>query len=147
MIFKYLGLSMRHGSLICGKDGAFAPMWSKFRCTRTSTLGQQMLQLWHQDPNTGTHYCLDCHYAKWDRQICSNCSVITICAQDSLVHQRIQGVSGCLIKHCLFANRICPLKQTWRYWLPVSGYSCHSQSICRPMIDVLVHRRILGIPS
>jgi len=36
VIFKYLCLSMRHSLLICGKAGAFAPIWSKFQCTGES---------------------------------------------------------------------------------------------------------------
>jgi len=136
---------MKHGSLIYGKAEAFASMWLKFRCTGTSILGQQMLWLWHEYPDTGTQYRLDCLYAKWDRQICPDRSVITICAQESPVHQTIQGISWWPIKHCLFANLICQLKQTRRYWVPVSGYSGHSRSICWPMVEVSVHRRILGI--
>jgi len=138
---------MRHGSLICGKAGAFVPIWSKFRCTRTSTLGHQMLWLCHEYPDTGTQYCLDCLHAKCDTQICSDRSVITIRAQDSPVYRRIHGISPWLIQHCLFANLIYQLKQTRRYWVPVSGYSCHRCSICWPMIEVPVHRRILGIYS
>jgi len=64
VIFKYLCLSMRHSSLICGKAGAFAHIWSKCGCTGTSTKGQQMLRLCHEYPNTGTQYRLDCLYAK-----------------------------------------------------------------------------------
>ena len=45
------------------------------RCTGTSTIGQQMLWLWHESPHTSTQYCLDCLYAKWDRQICNDRSV------------------------------------------------------------------------
>ena len=97
---------MRHGSLICGKAGAFQPIRSKFRCTRTSTLGQQMLRLFHEYPDTGTQYRLDCLYAKWDRPICSAQSVITIYAQDSPVHRRIYGISLWLIRHCLFVDLI-----------------------------------------
>ena len=138
---------MRHGSLICGKAGAFAPIWSKFRCTGTSTLGQQMLRLCHEYPDTGTQYRLDCLYAKWDRQISSGRSVITICALDSPVHRRTQGITSWLINHCLFANLICPLKQTRRYWVPVSGYLWHSHCICWPMVEDPVHQRILGISS
>jgi len=138
---------MRHSSLICGKARAVAHTWSKFRCTRTSTLGQQMLRLCHQYPDTGTQYCLDCLYVEWDRQICSDQSVITICAQDSPVHCRIQGISSWLINHCLFANLICQLKLTIRYWVPVSGYCWHSRSICRPVVEVPVHWRMLGISS
>ena len=64
VIFKYLYLSMRHGSLICGKAGAFAHIWSKFRCTGTSTLGQQMLRLLQAYPDTDSQYRLDCLYSK-----------------------------------------------------------------------------------
>ena len=138
---------MRHGSLIRGKVGAFAPIWSKFRCTGTLTFGQQMLWLCHTYPDTGTQYRLDNHYAKWNRQICSNRSVITICAQDSPVHWRIQDISSSLIKHCLVANLICQFKQTRQYWVPESGYSWHSRRICCHMVEVLVHRRILDLCS
>jgi len=143
----YLWLSMRHGSLNCGKAEAIAPISSKFRCTGTSTLGQQMLRLSHEYPDTGTHYRLDCLYAKSDMQLCIDWSIIMICAQDSPVHRRIQGISSWLIKHCLFANLICQLKQPRWYWVPMSGYSWYSRSICWPKVDVPVHRRILGISS
>jgi len=36
VIFKYLCLIVRYSSLICGKAGAFARIWSKFRCTEES---------------------------------------------------------------------------------------------------------------
>ena len=36
VIFKYLCRIRRYSSLICGKAGAFALIWSKFRCTRES---------------------------------------------------------------------------------------------------------------
>ena len=138
---------MRHGSLIWGKAGSFAPIWSKFGCTGTSTLCQQMLRLCHKSPDTGTHYRLDCLYAKWDRQIRSDQWVIMICALDSTVHRRIQGISSWLIKHSVFANLICQLNQTRQYWVPVSGVSWHSRRICWPKVEVPVHRRILGISS
>jgi len=144
-IIKFLCLGMRHGSLICGKAGAFAPIRSKFRCTGTSTSGQQILWLCHKYPDTCTEYLLAYFQARWDRQICSDRSVIMICAQDSRVHQRIQGLSSWVIKHCLFANFICQFKQTRRYWVPVSGYKWNSHSICWPMVEVRVHWRILAI--
>ena len=77
--------------------------------------------------------------------MCSDWSVITICAQDSPVHRRIQGISSWLIEHCLFANLICQFSQTRRYRLPVLGYSWHSLSICWPMIEDPKHQRILEI--
>ena len=73
--------------------------------------------------------------------------LLTLCAQDSPVHWTIQGLSSCLIKHCLFANLICQLKQTRWYWVPVSGYSWRSRSICWPIVEVPVQRRILGTLS
>jgi len=79
---------------ICHKD-----MPRILRCTGTSTIGQQILLLCHNNSDTGTQYHLDCLYAKWDRQICSDWSVIMICTQDSPVHQRIQGISSWLIQH------------------------------------------------
>jgi len=69
------------------------------RCTGTSTIDQQMLQLCHKYPDTGTQYRIDCLYNKWDRQVCNDRLVITICAQDSPVHQRIQGISWWQIEH------------------------------------------------
>jgi len=147
VIIKYICLSMRYGSLICGKVGALAPIWLKFRCTGTSTLGKQMLRLCHEYPDTGTQSRLDCHYAKWDRHISSDRSVITICSLDSPVHLRIWGISSLLIKHFLFTNLICQLKHTTRYWVPVWGYLWHSRSNCWPKVEVPVHRRILGISS
>jgi len=136
---------MRHGSLICAKEGAFPRIWMKLRCTGTSTIGQQMMRLCHQYSDTGTQHCLDCLYAKWDRLICSDQSVIRLCAQDTPVHRRIRGISSWHIKHCLFANLIFQLQQTRRYWVPVSGFRWHNHSICWPVVEVPVHWRILGI--
>ena len=59
--------------------------------------------------------------------------------------RRTPGISSWLIKHCIFANLICQLKRTRRYWVPVPGYLCHSHSTCWPMVEVPVHWRILGI--
>jgi len=36
-------------------------------------------------------------------------------------------------------------RQSRRYWVPVSGYSWQSLGCCWPMVQVLVHWRILGI--
>jgi len=147
MIFNYLCQSMRHGLVVCGSVGTFAPIWSKFRCTGTSTLGQQTLQLCHEFPDRCTQYRLGSLYAKWDSQICSDRLVIMICAQDSLLHRTIDGISSCLINNCVFANLICQWKQTRRYWVTASGYLWHSRSICWPVVEVLVHQRILGVSS
>jgi len=106
-----------------------------------------MLRLCYKYPDTGTHYRLDSFSAKWDRQLCSNGSVIRMCAQDTPVHLRIQGISAWLIMHCILANLICQLKQTRRYWVPVSGYLWHSCSMCCPMVEFPVHQGILGISS
>jgi len=86
---------------ICHKD-----MPRILQCTGTSTIGQQILRLCHEYPETGTLYRLDYLYTKWNRQICSDRSVIMICAQDSQVHRRIQGISSWQIQHCIFANPI-----------------------------------------
>jgi len=78
-------------------------------------------------------------------QICSNQSVITICAQNSPMHRRIQGLSSWLIKHCIFANIICQVKQTRHYWVPVSRYLWQSRSIRWPMVEVALYQRILDL--
>ena len=57
------------------------------------------------------------------------------------VHRRILGISSWQIQHCIFANPIWQSKQTRRYWVPVSGYSWQSRSICWHIIEVLAHRR------
>jgi hypothetical protein len=64
MKLKYLCQSMRHRTLICCKVGAFACIWSKFRCAGISTFGQQMLRLCLKCHDNVTQYSFDCLYAK-----------------------------------------------------------------------------------
>jgi hypothetical protein len=72
---------------------------------------------------------------------------VTICAKNSVVHRRIQGISSCPIKHCIFANPIYQLNQTRWYWIPVSGYLWQSHRLCWLMVELPVNRRIVGISS
>ena len=131
---------MRHGSLICGKAGAFARIWLKFRCSGTSTIGQQMLRLCHEYHDSGTQYRLDWLHAKWDTQICIDRLVITLCAQDSPVHWTILGISSWQIPHGIFTNPIWQSKRTRRYWVLVSEYeTCAHLFVAKPQLLLAYH--------
>lgn len=60
VIFKWLCLSMRHGSQICGKPGAFTCVWLKLRFSGMSTIAQQILWPCHKPSDTGTECYLNC---------------------------------------------------------------------------------------
>jgi len=109
------------------------------RCTGTSTIGQQMLRLWHKYPDTGTQYRLVCF--DWQMRLANKQCLIS--------HQDMPWILLCTGEfwaYIVMTDRslhIClaPLawRQSKRYWVPGSGYSCHSWSICWPKFEVPVH--------
>jgi hypothetical protein len=109
------------------------------RCTRTSTIGKQMLRLCHEYLDTGTQY----------RVVCFNSQMRLVNKQYLIRYQDMPWIlwcTGASWANIVMTDRsldICLshfiLTQSERYWEPGSGYSWHSRSICWPKVEVPVH--------
>jgi len=112
------------------------------RYTGTSTIRQQMLWLCHEYPHTGTQYRLVCF--QWQMGFANKQCMIS--------HEDMPWIlwgTGESWAHIVMTDQslhIClshlALRQSKRYWVPVSGYSWHSRSIYWNKVEVPVHLNI-----
>ena len=112
------------------------------RHKRSSTIAQQLPQLFHKYLDTGTQYCLV--FFHWRKRLVNK--LCLICDEDMRWNLRCTGESWA---HIVMINQsllICQFyfasRQLKRFWVPVSGYLWHSHSLRSPMVEVTLHLKL-----